>query len=151
MVGRDIGAGRVERAEAVTKSIAKISFWVLTILGIILFFFAEEIAAIFTPNDLEVIHQSAQYIKIISLSFGFFGLQQIFNGTFIGAGDTVTSMVLSIFSFWILRLPLAFFLSHTSLGFYGVCLSFPISMVLAAFIGYMVFTSGKWKERRMKH
>jgi putative MATE family efflux protein len=151
MVGRDIGAGRIERAEAVTKSIAKISFLVLTFLGIFIFFFAEEIAAVFTPNDIEVIHQSTQYIKIMALSFGFFGLQQIFNGTFIGAGDTITSLVLSIFAFWIIRLPIAFFLSHTSLGFYGVCWSFPIANTIAAIIGYFVFTSGRWKERRMKH
>jgi len=151
MVGRDVGAGRLERAEAVTKSVAKISFWVLTVTGIFIFCFAESISSIFTPNDLEVIRQSTQYIKIIALSFGFFGLQQIFNGTFTGAGDTKTSMVLSVFAFWVLRLPLAFFLSHTSLGFYGVCWSFPITMVISSFIGYFVFTSGKWKERRMKH
>jgi len=151
MVGRDIGAGRMERAEAVTKSVAKISFWILTVAGTFIFLFAEDIATIFIPGDPEVIRQSTQYIKIIALSFGFFGLQQIFNGTFIGAGDTITSMILSIFAFWVLRLPLAFFLSHTSLGFYGVCWSFPITMVISSFIGYFVFTSGRWKERRLKH
>ncbi|MDD4531526.1 MAG: MATE family efflux transporter [Candidatus Pacebacteria bacterium] len=151
MVGRDIGAGRMERAEKVTESIAKISFWVLTVVGTIIFLLAEEIASIFTPGDPEVIRLSAGWIKIMALSFGFFGVQQIFNGTFIGAGDTVTSMVLSVFSFWILRLPVAFLLSRTPLGFYGVCLSFPVTMVLAALIGYLVFKSGRWKERRIRH
>lgn len=151
MVGRDIGAGKLERAEAVARAVSKISFWILTVLGIFIFFFAEAVSTVFIPGDSEVILQSTQYIKIMALSFGFFGLQQIFNGTFIGAGDTVTSMILSVFAFWILRLPLAFFLSHTSLGFYGVCLSFPITMVVSSFVGYLVFASGRWKERRMKH
>ncbi|MFZ3054507.1 MAG: MATE family efflux transporter [Minisyncoccales bacterium] len=151
MAGREIGAGRIEKAEAMTKSIAKISFLILTVVGVFFFFFAEAISAIFTPNDPEVIRQSAQYIKIIALSFGFFGLQQVFNGAFIGAGDTVTSMILSLFAFWVLRIPLAYFLSQTSLGFYGVCWSFPITMVISALISYLVFASGKWKERGLKH
>jgi len=151
MVGRSVGAGRMERAEAITKSVARISFFVLSFLGIFVFFFAGDISRIFTPNDSEVIRQSMEYIKIMALFFGFIGLQQIFNGTFIGAGDTVTSMVLSIFSFWILRIPLAFVLSKTPLGFLGICWSLPLANVIAALAGYLVFVSGKWKERRMRH
>lgn len=152
MVGRSVGAGRLERAEAVTRAVAKISFFVLTILGIFLFFFAEDISRMFIPNDLEVIRQSAEYIRIISLFFGFFGLQQIFNGTFTGAGDTVTSMFLSVFAFWIFRIPLAYILSHyTPLGFFGVCWSFSITCIIGAFLGYLVFRSGRWKERMIRH
>ena len=152
MVGRSVGTGRLERAEAVTKAVAKISFFVLTILGIFIFFLAQGISRLFVPNDLEVIKQSAEYIRIISLFFGFFGLQQIFNGTFTGAGDTITSMVLSIFAFWILRIPVAYALSHyTSLGFFGIGWSFSITCTISAILGYLVFRFGKWKERRIRH
>ncbi len=152
MIGRSVGGGRLERAEATTKAIAKISFLVLTVLGIFIFFFAEEIARLFVPNNMEVVRISAEYIRVISLFYGFFGLQQIFNGTFTGAGDTVTSMFLSIFTFWILRIPVAYALSHyTPLGFDGIGWSFSITCTIAALLGYLVFRSGRWKERRMKH
>jgi Na+-driven multidrug efflux pump len=152
IVGRYIGAGKTEKAEAVTKSVAKISFIVLTVIGLITFVFSEDIARLFTPNDFEVLKQSAEYIKIMSLFFGFVGLQQIFNGTFIGAGDTPTSMALSFFSFWVLRIPVAFVLSHwLSWGFLGICWSLPVANVAASLAGYLVFVSGRWKERSLKH
>jgi putative MATE family efflux protein len=149
MVGRSIGSGNLERAELITKSVAKMSFLVITFLGILSFFFAEGISRLFVPSDPAVMIESIQYLKIISLFFGFLGLQQIFNGTFTGAGDTKISMVLAIISLWILRVPIAFILSNTSLGFAGICWSFPIANTMAAILGYIVFISGRWKEKRI--
>jgi putative MATE family efflux protein len=150
MVGRSIGSGNFERAEAITKSVAKMSFWVITFLGILSFFFAEGISRLFVPNDPAVIAQSVQYLKIMSLFFGFLSLQQIFNGTFSGAGDTKTSMVLAIISLWILRIPTAYILSGI-LGFAGICWSFPVANTIAAGLGYLVFIKGKWRERALVH
>lgn len=147
MVGRSVGAGNLERAEAVTKAVAKISFLIVTFLGIIAFFYAEGISRLFTPNDPAVIAQSVQYLKIMSLFFGFLALQQIFNGAFSGAGDTRISMVLAIISLWALRIPIAYVLSNTSLGFAGICWSFPIANIIAAFLGYLIFIKGEWKEK----
>lgn len=147
MVGRSVGSGNYERAEFITKSVSKMSFLVITFLGILSFFFAEGISRIFIPNDPAVILQSVQYLKIMSLFFGFLALQQIFNGTFTGSGDTKTSMVLAIISLWVLRIPIAFILSSTPLGFAGICWSFPIANTIAAALGYIVFIGGRWKDR----
>lgn len=149
LIGRSVGSGNYERAEFITKSASKMSFLVITFMGIVSFFFAEGIARAFVPNDPVVISESIQYIKIMSLFFGFFSLQQIFNGTFTGAGETKISMVLAIISLWVLRIPLAFVLSNTSLGFAGICWSFPIANFIAAILGYLVFISGKWKKREL--
>jgi putative MATE family efflux protein len=146
MVGRSIGSGNFERAEIITKSVSKMSFLVISFLGILSFTFAEQISRIFIPNDPAVIAESILYLRIMSLFFGFLSLQQIFNGTFTGAGDTKISMVLAIISLWILRIPTAFILSNI-LGFAGICWSFPIANTIAAALGYLVFINGKWKER----
>ena len=151
MVGRSVGSGNYERADLITKSIGKMSFLITTFLGVLAFFFAEEISRIFVPNDLAVIAESVLYLKTMSLFFGFLALQQIFNGTFTGAGDTKTSMILAIISLWVLRIPVAYLLSSTSLGFVGICWSFPIANTIAVMIGYFVFISGKWKERGLVH
>lgn len=145
MVGRSVGSGNFERAEIITKSVGKMSFLVVTFLGILSFFFAEQISRIFIPNDPAVIVQSVLYLKTMSLFFGFLALQQIFNGAFTGAGDTRISMVLAIISLWVLRIPIAHILSEYY-GFAGICWSFPIANVAAVIMGYLVFTSGRWKK-----
>lgn len=147
MVGRSVGADNLEKAEFITKSVARMSFLVLTFLGILSFFFAEQISRVFIPNDIAVITESVQYLKIISLFFGFLAVQQTFNGAFTGAGDTRISMYLSIISLWVLRIPIAYILSSTALGFAGICWSFPVANTSAAILGYIVFTSGKWKRK----
>ncbi|MFA5432985.1 MAG: MATE family efflux transporter [Candidatus Paceibacterota bacterium] len=151
MVGRSVGSGNYERVEFITKSVAKMSFLVITFLGFLSFVFAEGISRLFIPNDPAVIVESIQYLRIMSLFFGFLSLQQIFNGSFTGSGDTKTSMFLAIISLWVLRIPIAFVLSNTSLGFAGICWSFPIANIIAAILGYLVFAKGKWKERSLVH
>ena len=149
MVGRSVGSGNYEKAELITKSVGKMSFLVTTFLGILSFFFAEEISRLFVPNDLAVITESVLYLKTMSLFFGVLALQQIFNGALTGAGDTKTSMILAIISLWVLRIPIAYFLSGTSLGFAGIYWSFPIANTIAVIIGYLIFASGKWKKRSL--
>ncbi|MFA5652433.1 MAG: MATE family efflux transporter, partial [Candidatus Paceibacterota bacterium] len=149
MVGRSVGSGNYERAEFISKSVAKMSFLVVTFLGILSFYFAEGISRMFVPNDPAVIFESIQYLQIISLFFGFFSLQQIFNGAFTGVGDTKISMVLAIISLWVLRIPIAYVLSNTTLGFAGICWSFPIANTVAAALGYAVFVRGGWKKKEL--
>ncbi len=147
MVGRSIGAGNLDRADFIAKSVAKLSFLVITFLGVLSYFYAEPIARLFVPNDPAVIIESVLYLKIMSLFFPFLAMQQLFNGVFSGSGDTRTSMLLAILSLWVLRIPSALILSKTSLGFAGICWSFPIANIIAATVGYIVFIKGDWKKR----
>jgi len=150
LVGQNIGAGKTERAEKVTKLSALISFILLTIVGIIMFLFAKQISAIFIPGETETIQSSALFIKIMALTFGFIGVQMSLNGLFRGSGNTVISMVLSVVSLWVLRFPLAYILSqHTALAEIGLWIAFPISNVLAAIITVIWFMKGTWKQKQI--
>jgi len=139
LVGQNIGAGKIERAEEVIRKGAVISFVSLSIVGVIMFLTADFLAALFVPGETEAILSSAHFIRIISLSFGFIGLQLIYNGAFRGAGDTFIAMILSIISLWILQFPLAYLLSHfTHWRETGLWLSYPIANVLTAVITYFL-------------
>ena len=97
-----------------------------------------------------VIQTGSYFVRIMALSFGFIGLQQTLNGTFMGAGETKASMMLSILALWIIQFPLAFTLSKfTSLGATGIWWSIPISNVLAATAAYMWFLKGNWKHKEL--
>jgi len=150
LVGQNIGAGKLKRAESITKLSALSGFIILTIVGIITFFFAAQISAIFIPGETETIQASALFIKLMALTFGFIGIQMSLNGLFRGSGNTLISMVLSIVSLWVLRFPLAYLLSfHTLLAEKGIWLAFPIANLIAAGIAIAWFAKGSWKNKRL--
>jgi len=86
-----------------------ISFIGLTVAGILLFIFAEPIARLFVPGEIATIQTTATFLRIISFSLGFVGVQQTIKGIFRGAGDTLAAMMLSLIFLWGLRFPLVYF------------------------------------------
>lgn len=152
LVGQNIGARKIKRAEKVANLSNKIAFFGLTGIGIIMFIFAEPLTAFFIPNDHEVIRDGALFIKIMAPSFGLLGVMQVLNGTFNGAGFTKASMLISILSLWVVRFPLAYVLSYnTSLEYEGIWWSFPISNLIAAIAAFVYFKMGYWKLRAFKY
>lgn len=154
LVGQNIGARQIKRAEKVGELSAKIAMIGLTSVGMILFVFAEPITAFFVPNDPQVIKDGALFIKIMAPSFGILGVQQVLNGVFNGAGFTQASLLISVFNLWIIRFPLAFLLSqNTGMAEVGLWWSFPISNLLGGLAAFIYFKLGYWKVRtiRMRH
>jgi len=150
LVGQNIGAGKIKRAERVVKLSTIIGFIALTVIGIIAFIFARQISTLFIPGQLATIKASALFIKIMALSFGFVGVQQALNGAFRGSGNTIISMVLALISLWVLRFPIAYILSiHTKLSQVGIWVAFPIANVLGALITLIWFSRGTWKHKRI--
>src|SRR5690606_38503526 len=148
LVGQNVGAGKIQRAEKTGNLSSKIAFFGLTTVGLLLFLFAHQILAFFVPNDPDVIRDGAKFIRIMAPSFGLMGVKQSMTGVFNGAGFTLASMLISILNLWILRFPLAYILSNnTSLGFEGIYWAFPISNLLAAASAYIYYRSGQWKEK----
>ncbi|RFC54624.1 MATE family efflux transporter [Brumimicrobium aurantiacum] len=146
LVGQNVGANQIGRAEKVGDLSAKIAFFGLTGIGVLLYIFAEPITAFFVPNDPQVIQDSALFIQIMGPSFGLLGLQQVLNGVFNGAGFTKVSLLISIFSLWMIRFPVAYLLSNnTSFDEIGLWWSFPISNFMAAIVGFIYYKSGHWK------
>lgn len=152
LIGQNIGAGKIKRAEKIGNLSAKIAFWGLTAVGLILFAFAEPVTAFFVPDDPDVIRDGALFIKIMAPSFGLLGVQQVLNGVFNGAGFTKASLLISVFALWIVRFPTAFVLSNnTGLTFEGIWWAFPISNLIAAIVAFTYYKMGYWKVRTIKY
>jgi putative MATE family efflux protein len=149
LVGQNIGAKKIDRAQKSATLSIVISFVSLTAVGILLFFFASNVAAFFVPGDTIVIGMSTVFIKIMALSFGILGIQLVLNGVFRGAGMTTVPMILSIISLWIIQFPVALVLSKTSLTHSALWWSFPISIVLTGIITYIWYATGTWKKKKV--
>ncbi|MFH1820617.1 MAG: MATE family efflux transporter [Candidatus Nealsonbacteria bacterium] len=150
LVGQNMGAGKIDRAEKISKTSAWLGFSFLGTVGIFVFIFAEPLCRFFIPNDPEVVEIGAQYVRLMSLSYGFIGVQQALNGAFRGSGNTLVSMILAIVSLWVFRFPIAYILStHTALSYQGIWWSFSIANVLAAIVTLIWFSRGTWKKKRI--
>jgi putative MATE family efflux protein len=150
LVGQNIGAGNVPRAEAVARLAALITFSVLSAFGVIAFAFANHIAAFFVPHDKSVIHEASVFIRTVSWSFGFIGVQFALMGVLRASGNMFAAMVISLVSQWMLTFPLAFVLSHRAhLGAHGIWWAFPVANVLTAIVSAIWFSRGDWKKRRI--
>jgi len=150
LVGQNIGAGKIKRAEEVSKISAIIAFISLTIVGVVVFIFANYLVRFFIPDDLMVAGISASFVKIMALTFGFVGVQKVLSGTFRGSGNTIMSMILAIVYVGVLRLPLAYILSkYTSLAYMGLWWAFPITNIVIVIVSIILFLNGSWKGKKV--
>jgi putative MATE family efflux protein len=148
LVGFNIGAGHLQRAERTTTISCLIGFSGLLGMGVIAFVFATAIAAFLMPEGGAAIQQSAHFIRVMAFTFGFMGMQHVLWGALRGAGDTMGPMVLAWVSLWGVRFPLAYVLSRfTSLGSAGIWWAFPIAFVLSAAITALWYLKGGWRDK----
>ncbi|WP_224999940.1 MATE family efflux transporter [Cesiribacter sp. SM1] len=151
LVGQYMGAGQVKQAAHVGRLSQRVAFFGLTIIGLLMFLLAEPLTAFFVPGEDKVIENGSNFIKIMAPSFGLLGVQQVVNGVFNGSGYTLASMLVSVFSLWVVRFPVAYVLSHnTSLSYNGLWWAFPVSNLIAAGIAFFWFRKGSWKYKKLK-
>ncbi len=148
LVGQNLGAGKRKRAEKIVKLSLFIGFFSLFTAGVLFFMFSKDIVLLFISKGSNVIEESTLLIKILSVGFPFVALLMIINGVFRGSGNTKIPMILSIFSFWFLRLPMAYIFS-SFIGEKGIWLSFPLADIIASIIAVILFLKGSWKNKKL--
>jgi len=150
LVGQNIGANKIDRAEKIATKSAGISFMFLTVVGFVTFVLAKQIVSAFLPGETETIAAATQFIRIMAFTFGLIGVQQTVNGAFTGSGNTVITMIISIVSLWVFQFPLAYLLSkHTSLMSSGIWYAFPVANILSAIVAITIFKKGNWKHTKI--
>ena len=150
LVGQNIGAGKMDRAEKTSNYAASIAFISMSLMGIIFFVFAEPIVKAFLDADPDVVSKGVSFIKITAPSFGFMGVQLALIGTLRGSGNTVESMIFTIIGIWLIQFPFAWIVSNMeSMGYLGIWWSFPVSYVLPAIITFIWYKTGAWKNKRV--
>ena len=150
LVGQNIGAGNISRAEKTARLSALVTFIALSLLGLVCSLLATPIVRFFVPQSPQVIAEGAHLLRIVSWSFGFVGLQFALLGVLRAAGEMLAAMTTSLVSQWLLSLPLAYLLSkHTALGADGLWWALPLSNIVTACIAGALFLWGPWKTRKL--
>jgi putative MATE family efflux protein len=145
MVGQNLGAKNPDRAEKSAWIAAWLNMAFLGAAGIVLILFSHEIISWFI-NDATVIETGAQGLQMVSYGMLFYGLGMVMLNAINSAGDTSRPTWFSVIAFWIIELPLAYYLAfQTSLAANGVYISIVIAESILALLGLWWFWKGKWK------
>lgn len=146
LVGQNLGASEPARAE---RSVWVTGFWNMSFLvavSVCYFLFSEKLVGIFT-DDLEVIFIGAQWLKIVSYSYFVYAWWMVATQAFNGAGDTVTPTKINLVFFWLIQIPLAYFMSTTlGMKYTGVFWAIMISETAVGLFTLWLFTRGSWKK-----
>lgn len=145
--GQNIGAGKWERVKKGVRFSMEINilFGIFTYLAV--FLFGEEMMMAFT-TDAAVIAIGKEYLLIVCGFFIIHGALNIFNGALRGAGDTLFPMITSIVCLWLIRIPLAYWLSGLW-GREGIWWAIGISISIGMAITYIYYRLGIWKKQRV--
>ncbi|AXG74045.1 MATE family efflux transporter [Flavobacterium arcticum] len=146
LVGQNLGAKQVERAERSVFVTAKYNVIYMAAITGITFLAADPIMWFFT-NNTHVHDIAVQAIKILSVAFVFYGAGMVLMNAFNGAGDTKTPTYINFFGFWLFQIPLAYILAKVfELGPVGVFIAIPVSETAITIASIILFRRGKWKQ-----
>jgi putative MATE family efflux protein len=146
LVGQNLGAKQIERAEKSVFTTAKYNVIFMATIMIISLCFGKYIVSFFT-NDEMVRTFAAQALQIMSAGFVFYGIGMVLINTFNGAGDTWTPTGINFFGFWLFQIPLAYVLAkHFNMGPTGVFIAIPVAETAITLAGIFFYKRGKWKS-----
>jgi len=144
-VGQNIGANKYNRIRTGIIATVKMSGIVTIVTTIFIILSGHILMNLFT-NDREVIRLGNQYLTIVSSFYLTFTLMFIYNGVMRGAGDTLVPMFITILSLWLIRIPMAWFLSRV-IGVEGIWWSIPAGWIVGLALSFIYYKSGRWKTK----
>lgn len=149
LVGQNLGAKKPERGEQAVWTAARYNAVFLGCVGVLFILLAEPLVGAFTQDGPAAAY-GVTGLRIISAGFLFYAFGMVLEQAFNGAGDTTTPTLINLGCFWIMELPLAWFLAHTlQMGPNGAFLSITVSYCLLAGVSVWLFRRGRWKLRQV--
>jgi len=145
LVGQNLGADQPDRAEKSAWQAAKFNAIFMTMTGVFLLIFAEFITGLFSAEP-DVLRWGTSCLQILSIGFPMYAVGMVVVQALNGAGDTTTPAILNFICFWLLQIPLAFWLAtESSLGPNGAFVAIVVAESLLTILAALVFRKGTWK------
>jgi len=146
LVGQNLGAKQIARAEQSVYLAAKYNAFFMGFVTLLFLFFSEAIIRFFTKDDAIAAYGS-KALQIIGAGYIFYGVGMVMIQALNGAGDTKTPTWINFICFWLIQIPLAYFLAKgLDWKATGAFIAIPIAESLIAVVAFYYFKKGKWKE-----
>jgi len=146
LVGQNLGAKQVNRAEEAVLKTAKYNVIYMGSVMLISLLGAEILVGFFS-NDSDVQNIAVEAVRIIALGYVFYGIGMVMINAFNGAGDTKTPTWVNLFGFWFFQIPLAYLLAkYFKMGPTGVFIAIPVAETTITIVSFFLFKKGRWKR-----
>ena len=147
LVGRELGSGDEEAAEAYGREIVRFAVAVYVVSAGAVFLFAEPIVAAFVEDaSAPAVPVAVSLVSAACVAIVLQGVAGGATGPLDASGDTrwpFFSQALGVFAG---AIPLAYLGATTGLGLYGLYLAFLAETTVPAVLNYYRFRTDKWKE-----
>ncbi len=157
-VGQNIGAGKIDRVKKGLTRTMLMSSAIAIVITILIIIFKYPLMNLFT-TDQGVIDVGAEYLTIVTSFYLLFTGMFTYGGVMRGAGDTIIPMFITLFSLWIVRIPVAIYLSQETIEIFGLSLkgaglgqsgiwwSIPSGWGIGLVLSYIYYKTGRWKNK----
>ena len=150
IVGQNIGANQIDRAEKGYKIARRVSVIFLFVGGLILSrpFLSEAIVGLFSTDE-EVIAMATDFLSIMALWCFTNGVYNSTSGLFQGSGHTEVTMAVDATRLWVFRFATLYVCENwLHMGVRSIWYSVVVSNALSSVILYVVYRTGLWKKKR---
>lgn len=144
-VGQNLGAFQEQRAKTGLRATLLFSTIYCVIISLVIILFGGHVMSLFT-SDPEVIKIGQDYLVIVSSFYLLFSVMFSFTGFLRGAGATLVPMISTFAALYLIRIPMATFLSGM-IGVNGIWWAEPMGTFVGMLILLWYFRSGKWKGK----
>ena len=149
LVGQNLGAGQADRASRSAWIAAKYNVYFMVLVMLVFITLAPQLIGIFSDQPM-VLEYGASSLRIISYGYAFFAIGMVLVQALNGAGDTDTPTVINFFCYWLVQIPLAWWLANQlEFGPHGVFWAVTIAETLIAIVAIWVFQRGRWQHKEV--
>jgi putative MATE family efflux protein len=164
LVGQNLGAGRPEEAARAGWRAFGLACAVMTFMGLVFFTFAPEMFRLFCPQEEQrpIVEAGVAVLRLVAFAMPPLAAAIVFTYALRGAGDTRVPVLFTWIGFFVVRIPLAYFLTRAAvdLGPLGTWTALPLGLlgawwamfadlVLRGIFFFLRFAHGGWKRQRV--
>ena len=149
--GQNLGVGKPERSEKAVHIAAQFGLMVAAFVGLLFFFFPNELLAAFGMTEPAVVNIGVQLLTVLSVSGLLISVALTYTGGLQGTGDTKSPLYISIISQIVVPLGMCFVIRTVST-------LDPIDIWLAILFGHATrcglsvlrFNQGRWRAIKVE-
>jgi putative MATE family efflux protein len=147
VVGQNLGAGEIKRVHDTVKWAMLLSGGITFVITVVALLWPQALMAPFT-NDPAVVAEGATYLRHMAFAYVPLALMFAMSGVLRGAGDTVPTAVFTLVALWVIRVPLAAYLSSLpGLGVRGVWMAIAVSPYVGLALYFAYYRTGRWQSK----